>query len=131
MCKVLRFNVVLTNSARNSPPIQSFMEANQLFPSWILHLGLKSARTHRIQAQLTVDESSYFGSVVNFEEITLLSLIGRTVVRSPGYYQVVWRLRLDSQYDLGTTSFGYGVTELPKREFGKPDTAQLYSYQPA
>lgn len=97
--------------ARRDPLCIEWAKSNNVKPFFVLHLFYKSQR--RItEAKYTEDSESYFGKVLEICEMFRIQIEGQTIVRYPGLYKIVWRLKISDDYlDLGPLSF---ITRISK-----------------
>lgn len=91
---------------RHDASLSKWAKRNFLNPFYVLHLYHRSARTRRIEAKYTKDSSSYYKRVLEICEIFILLIEGQCLVRFPGYYKVVWRMKIANDYiDLNELTF--------------------------
>lgn len=98
---------------RKSPTLQKWAQLHGLKPFYVTQLFHTSNVGHRtVCASHVADEDAYFGQVLEIKRCWNIQIEGAMRVWLPGYYRVVWRLKLAHDHlDLGPLHFLSKVVE--------------------
>lgn len=92
---------------RRSSSLQRFAKVHGIRPFYVVQLFHTSTHGPKtIVAKHSLDETSHYGQVLELRRCWNIQVEGSVRVWRPGYYRVVWRLKLATDYeDLGPLSF--------------------------
>lgn len=103
---------------RSNSNLQNWCNTNGLSPFWVLQLFQKNTKRKVINSTYNEDEDSYFGTIVEIQECWNIQIEGSVKVWNPGFYRVVWRIKLLPDYlDLSPLRF---LTKVFDSEIKKP-----------
>ena len=98
---------ILAKQIRKSERLKRWMERHGLEPFFCLQFGHLSNQLPRmIVAKYEMDYSSHFGQVLHINRAMYIQVEGSARVFLPGFYKVVFRLKLAPDYeDIGPLNF--------------------------